>query len=106
MNTEPLRFLRSNKVYSALVGTVLALLPVLFAPPDLTREQKMQQWRDFTLAVAGLWSGVIVMQGVEGYAEKRDAPSPGQQAAAPTVQVNTNPDSPSVNVQGSPRAGV
>jgi hypothetical protein len=96
-----LRLLRSSKFYTACVGTVLALLPILFAAPDLTREQKLEQWRNFTLAASTLWAGVIVMNGVEDYAAKRDAPT----TATPAVQVNTGSDAANVQQGGPPPPG-
>jgi hypothetical protein len=77
-----------EQVLRPVVGTVLALLPILFAAPDLTREQKLEQWKNFTLAASTLWAGVIVMNGFEDFAAKRDAPAP----ATPAAQVNVGSD--------------
>jgi hypothetical protein len=62
---------------------VLALLPILFAAPDLTREQKLEQWKNFTLAASTLWAGVIVMNGVEDYAAKRGSDAANVQQGGP-----------------------
>ena len=104
MTIPPVPFLRSKKFYSAAIGTVLALLPCLFSDPAMSRAEKLAMWQNFTLVTAGLWGTVIIAQGAADYAERRDAPSPGQQSASPTVQVNTG--SQAANVQQSPTDAV
>ncbi len=95
-----LRLLRSSKFFTACIGTVLALLPIIFAAPDLAREEKLAQWRNFVIAASSLWAGVIVMNGVEDYAAKRDAPA--GVGPAPSVMVNTGSDATNTQSPAAP----
>jgi len=87
--------LRSRKAMAATLGTIMALMPILFADPNQDREQKRKMWENFAMTVGGLWGAVIVLNGAEDamqkYAEgKRSQPS-APQAASVTVQTGASP---------------
>jgi len=78
-----IRLVRSSKGWSALTGTLIAIVTAVLVWPSLSQDQKAGYAQGLITKIMLLWGGVIVMTGVEDAASKSKDPAENTQKPWP-----------------------